>query len=84
MNSFLKRHKNHLYFDATQMSEIKAALLQVNLHELLNIRSMVISELINKNSFDFELFSSLITGVQANRENVNMINIILEDIRFNN
>ncbi len=84
MSSFLKRNKNHLHFEPAELLHVKESLLRVNHPELNKVKSMVISELINRNHFDYELFSELINGIIDNSENVNMVNIILEDIRFNN
>jgi hypothetical protein len=84
LGSFLKRNKNTVHFEPTEMEQIKAFLLRETHPELEKVRSMAISELISRSNFDFELLGGLIAGLQSHGENIGMVNIILEDIKFNN
>ena len=53
--------------------------MNVKTASLETIRSVAISELITRTDFDYELFYSLCSS----QANIGMVNIILEDIKYN-
>ncbi len=79
LSSFLKRNKNVVHFSQVELHQLKQFLMNVKTASLETIRSVAISELITRTDFDYELFYSLCSS----QANIGMVNIILEDIKYN-
>ena len=84
MSAALKRNSSFLHFETNILAAIKQTILSVSHPELANSQSILISSLVTLDSFDYQLMSFLIQGIQEQPSNIKMVNTILEDLKLNN